>query len=115
MNNQLIKTDGILYKIQSFFRRLLKRNKKKKNENSNEIKNNFNETISYKKEIEEFQSKEKMAQKLLVGELKPENLNDKEVDEMIEYFKQDIEKQKKELERIKCHILKMKQEIQGNK
>lgn len=55
--------------------------------------NKFQESISVKKEIDEQNKKEKLALNLINADVDVNDLTDEEVDEMIEWFKQDIEKQ----------------------
>ena len=70
--------------------------------------NKFQESISVKKEIDEQNKKEKLALNLINADVDVNDLTDEEVDEMIEWFKQDIEKQNNELKRIKDHILQIR-------
>ena len=48
---------------------------------------------------------------MLCGEIGPSELNEKEVNEMTEYFKKDIQNIDNELLRIKQHILYMQKEL----
>lgn len=73
--------------------------------------NKFQESISVKKEIDEQNKKEKLALNLINADVDVNDLTDEEVDEMIEWFKQDIEKQNNELKRIKDHILQIRKEV----
>ena len=73
--------------------------------------NKFQESISVKKEIDEQNKKEKLALNLINADVDINDLTDEEVDEMIEWFKQDIEKQNNELKRIKNHILQIRKEV----
>ena len=110
MNNKLITTNGIWYKIKNFFRNIF-------------LKNNFvqNEELKIEKELiannnlkEEFEGKRRkkeLAEKLLYGEIGPSELDDSEVDEMTDYFKKDIENIDNELLRIKQHIVAMQKEL----
>lgn len=52
--------------------------------------NKFQESISVKKEIDEQNKKEKLALNLINVDVDVNDLTDEEVDEMIEWFKQDI-------------------------
>ena len=52
-----------------------------------------------------------MSEKLLLGELGTSELDEKEVDEMTEYFTKDIQNIDNELIIIKKHILAMQQEL----
>ena len=76
--------------------------------------NKFQESISVKKEIDEQNKKEKLALNLINADVDVNDLTDEEVDEMIEWFKQDIEKQNNELKRIKDHILQIRKEVLNN-
>lgn len=80
----------------------------KRDEKSKNVVNVFREEISYKKEIEELYKKENIAKMLLKEEITSEDLTDEEVEDMIEYFIKDTEKKKKELERIRMRILKIR-------
>jgi Mg2+ and Co2+ transporter CorA len=110
---ELIVTDTIWYRIYKFFRKIFP---KKNNMNSeNEIQsiqhdknNNFIEKISYKEEINIFNRKKELAEKLMNGEITINNLSDAEVDEMTEYFTTYINEMNQKLEKIKKHILDMK-------
>ena len=73
--------------------------------------NKFQESISVKKEIDEQNKKEKLALNLINADVDVNDLTDEEVDEMIEWFKQDIEKQNNELKRIKNHVLQIRKEV----
>lgn len=57
--------------------------------------------------------KQDMAKKLLYGEIGVSDLNENEVDEMTEYFKNDIKNIDNELIRIKKHILSMQQSLKN--
>lgn len=70
---------------------------------------NFRKQISCQNEIEF----EKIAKKLLDGEINVYDLEDNLVEKMEKYFINDIQKQEKELEKIKKHILEMKEKLQN--
>jgi len=123
MENKIVKTDTIWYKIKSFFRRLFsKKEKKLKQEIVEELKQEkqedkkilFKQEITFREEIEEVNQKDKLAQELLDGKINCEELSDEEVDEMTEYFRKDIEKQEQELERIKKHILEIRKQLKNS-
>lgn len=134
MNNSLIKTNSIWYKVKRFFSKIFgeKNNNisednitsknvitkkvedvNEKIETQNEVEKSFKEGISYKEEIQEKNRKEKIANELLNGRIDVYDLSDEEVDEMTKYFTEDIEKQNKELKRIKNHIIQMKKQLEG--
>ncbi len=116
MNNELIPTNGLWYKIKKFFRSLFFKEKtytineintiEKEQKNSNSIYDS-----NLKEKIKEENKKKVLAEKLLYGELGTSELNETEVDEMIEYFTKDIQNIDNELLRIKQHILVMRQEL----
>lgn len=70
---------------------------------------NFRKQISCQNEIEF----EKIAKKLLDGEINIYDLEDNLVEKMEKYFIDDIQKQENELEKIKKHILEMKEKLQN--
>lgn len=115
-NNKLIKTDTIWYKIKKFlyniFNKKENNNKKEEKNVQKHINNKFQESISVKKEIDKQNRKEKLALNLINSDVDINDLTDEEVDEMIEWFKQDIEKQDNELKRIKAHILQIRKELE---
>jgi len=122
MNNKLIRTDTIWYKIKSFFSNIFRKKELKqenietKQENLQEVSNktSFKEEVSYREEIKELERKESVAQELLTGEVDCEDLTEQELDEMTEYFIEDIKKQEAELQRIKIHIMEMKRKLQNS-
>ena len=115
-NNKLIKTDTIWYKIKKFlynvFNKKENNNKKEEKNVQNHKDNKFQESISVKQEIEEENKKERLAINLINADVDINDLTDEEVDKMIEWFKEDIEKQNNELKRIKAHILQIKKELE---
>lgn len=117
MENKLITTDGLWYKIKNFFKKFLfyKKNKLKiSNENSNNNLPNSNFKKSIRDKFSEENMKQDMAKKLLYGEIGVSDLNENEVDEMTKYFKNDIKNIDNELIRIKKHILSMQQSLKIN-
>ncbi len=115
-NNKLIKTDTIWYKIKKFlyniFNKKENNNKKEEKNVQKHIDNKFQESISVKKEIDEENKKEKLALNLINADTDINDLTDEEVNEMIEWFKEDIEKQDNELKRIKAHIIQIRKELE---
>lgn len=116
MNNELIPTNGLWYKIKKFFRSLFFKEKLYTINEINTIeKEQKNSTSTYvdnfKEEFEKENKKKVLAEKLLYGEIGTSELYEEEVDEMIEYFTKDIQNIDNELLRIKQHILVMRQEV----
>lgn len=122
MENKLATTNTIGDKIRRFFNKLFRKNyyieqtsDKSEIKDADIIKKSLlQDTISYKAELEEKQRKEEMAQELLNGSIECEELTEEELEEMTEYFSEDIKKQEQELKRIKMHIMEMRKELQNN-
>lgn len=116
MNNELIPTSGLWYRIKHFFKRIFSKEKEFDIKSNNSVKNNYsNNTIDYKKNLKEkFENENKkqaLAEKLLYGELNTSELEENEVYEMTDYFTKDIQNIDNELLRIKQHILVMQKEL----
>lgn len=67
---------------------------------------------NFKKKFEKERENQELAEKLLCGEIGTYELNDIKVDEMTEYFTNDIKNIDTELLKIKQHIIYMKQMIE---
>ena len=115
-NNKLIKTDILWHKIKKFLYNIFNKketnNKKEEKNVQKHIDNKFQESISVKKDIDEQNKKEKLALNLINANVDIDDLTDEEVNEMIEWFKEDIEKQDNELKRIKAHIIQIRKELE---
>lgn len=118
MENKLINTNGLWYKIKRFFKNIFIKNRSNVeytssallNSNSQE-KNNF-QNNNFKEKIQIEKENQELAEKLLYGEIGASELNDIEVDEMTKHFTNDIKNIDAELFKIKQHILYMKQVIE---
>ena len=112
METELIRTDKLSYKIRRFFMNLfMKRNSERVEETFEEIMNNteleLNKVTYYKTEIQEVGIKQELARKLIKNELAINDLTEEEIDEMIEYFKNDIESKNVELESVKKELAEL--------
>ena len=109
MENKLIKTNTIWFKIKSFFRRIFKR------KHSNEVTNLPDKTqdkiLTLREKMKEELRKKELAEKLLNNEIDIDDLTDEEVEEMTEYFAKDIEQIDTEMNRIKNHIVEMQRQL----
>ena len=76
-----------------------------------ENNNDFFSKLSYKKELEEKDRLDALAKKIKSGEVNIENLDEEVLVEMIDYFNEDIENKKQELEKIKNQIIKIRKEL----
>lgn len=110
MNNKLIKTNSLWYKIKTFFKNIFLK-KKTIIEKQVQVSNNGRFEQNLKAKFNKENEKKDLAEKLLYGEVGINELNETEVDEMTEYFTRDIEDIDSELLRIKKHILAMQQEL----
>ena len=106
-------------KIKSFFKRIFGYKEETlylnsaKEEILEENNINFIDELSVREEFQKQNEKDSMAQQLLDYELSPTELNEKEVDEMIEWFKADIEKTNNELEKVRKQILSLKLQLEN--
>ena len=106
-------------KIKSFFKRIFGYKEETlylnsaKEEILEENNINFIDELSVREEFQKQNEKDSMAQQLLDYELLPTELNEKEVDEMIEWFKLDIEKTNNELEKVRKQILSLKLQLES--
>ena len=114
MENGLVRTDKLSYKIRRFFLNLfIKKNSEKAEEieTFEEVMNNteleLDKVTSYKTEIQEVGIKQELARKLMKNELEIDNLTEEEIEEMIEYFKNDIESKNVELESVKKELAEL--------
>jgi len=114
MENKLIKTDSIWYKIKNFFKGIFMKKKIINTYQVQEQKTDILDNILQKEKIEENNRKKNLAQKLLDGELGSSDLTDVETEEMIDYFKEDIKNIDQELQRVKLHIIEIRKELMEN-
>ena len=116
MNNELIPTNGLWYRIKHFFRSIFSKEKEIEIKANNSFQSNYskitiinNDSLKEKYEIEN--KKQALAEKLVYGEINTSELTENEVDEMTDYFTKDIQNIDSELLRIKQHILAMQKEL----
>lgn len=113
MNNKLVPTNGLWHKIKRFIKKLFYKEKIIKAKESFQDNNTIEHNENFKEKFEIENKKHALAEKLIHGEINPSELNENEVKEMTDYFKDDIQKMDTELLRIKQHILAMKKELQN--
>lgn len=114
MENKLIPTNGIWYKIKSFFKNLFFKNRKYTTKRiDTKTKQNTNDSMSnnVKQKFQEDNKKQILAEKLLYGEIGIRELTGNEVNDMTEYFRRDIQNIDNELLIIKSHIKNMQQQL----
>ena len=114
MENQLVRTDKLLYKVKRFFRLLFIKNNSQISEEfaqeNVDINEELNKVISCKTAAQEVSIRVKLAEKLTRNELPIKDLSDEEIEQMIQYFKDNIKIKTEELETIKKEIVKLKKE-----
>ena len=108
MNNKLIKTNSLWYKIKTFFKNIfLKKTnmteKKEKALQTEQVSSNIRFDHNLREKIEQENNRKVLAEK--------SELNETEVNEMKEYFTNDIQSIDNELSKIKQHIIAMQQEL----
>ena len=95
MNNKLALTNGIWYKIKRFIKNIFMKksfeSSKEQILESQQTSNNSAYTNDLRTKFEKENENKALAEKLLYGEIGTIDLNEKEVDEMTEYFKKDIQ------------------------
>ncbi len=115
MENKLIPTNGLWNKIKLFFKSIFQKDipyiKKEKQVNKTDLVNKKSFFTDSLKEQFESNNKNALADKLLYGEVGISELNEKEVDEMKDFFDKDIYNIDSELTRIKEHILVIQQKL----
>lgn len=76
-----------------------------------EVMNNteleLDKVTSYKTKIQEVEIKQELARKLMKNELAINDLTEEEIEEMIEYFKNDIESKNVELDSAKKELAEL--------
>lgn len=113
MENQLVRTDNFLFKVKRFFRLLfIKNNSQNLNVNSieavQETSIELNKIISCKTEAQESNIKEQLANKLMKNELAIKELSNEEIEQMVQFFQEDIKLKSQQLLDIKKEIIKLK-------
>ena len=103
--------NNILRKLKAFFYKLFNKKQELLIEDKKKQENNFLSSLSYRKELDKVYKEEKLAEELKEGKLDVYELDDNQTEEMIEYFDKDIDNKKKELERIKNHIIEIRKEL----
>lgn len=109
MNNNDEEKNTLFDKIKSFFNSLFKRNK-----SANEL---ITDKSTLTHEEESFQSLKRatyineLAEKLLYGEIGPTDVEEEYLDELMDYFKNDIQETKNKIEQCKIRIQKMQAEM----
>ena len=111
MENQLVRTDKFLYKVKRFFRLLFIKKDSQlyqlSQENQDAVEA-LDKIISCKTEVQEAIIKNQLAMKLIKNELAIKDLADEEIENMIDFFKQEIKNKNDELEVIKKEIISLK-------
>ena len=107
VDKQLIKTDTVWYRIRSFFRKFFVKEKP--------VSYKIHGVKQEKSLFEEENKKRNLAEQLLNEKIEITDLTDDEVEDMTEYFKNDIEEVDRELEKVKANILRMQKILENKK
>jgi len=104
-NNEKI---SFIDKVRNFFSSLFKRNKP-----INELlpEKNSNNQEEYKQQLQHEVYINELAEKLLYGEIGPTDVEEEYLDELMNYFKNDIQTTKNKIEQCKQRIQKMQAEM----
>ncbi|MBQ3409239.1 MAG: hypothetical protein IJH12_08570 [Clostridia bacterium] len=104
-NNEKI---SFIDKVRNYFSSLFKRNKP-----INELlpEKNSNDQKEYKQRLQHEVYINELAEKLLYGEIGPTDVEDEYLDEIMNYFKNDIQTTKNKIEQCKQRIQKMQAEM----
>ena len=118
MENQLITTDTFGYKVKRIFRSIfsIKRKSPEVMQTEEIVENNTEEStidldrvISCKTEAQVTDIKNQLAVKIIKNEITMEELAGEEVNEMIEYFEQEINNKNEEIKVLKSKIKELKE------
>lgn len=114
MENQLVRTDKLLFKVKRFFRLIFIKNNSQFYQNNvqdiSESEIDLNKVISCKTTTQENNIKIGLAEKLIKNEFPIKDLTDEEIDEMIQFFKENIKNKSEELDELKKEIIELKKE-----
>lgn len=113
--DEMISTNGIMYKIKSFFKNLFKKKEVIVEEKKEEkIENSFNESIVIKKD-EERERLLELQKRFREGKLNPEDVTEEDIDKLTELYNEQIEALNKQIEEDTAAIEKCNREIEEYK
>lgn len=116
---EMIATNGIMYKIKSFFKNLFKKKEQevqvdKVEEKGEEVKSAFEESIVVKKDEERERILE-LQKRFREGKLNPEDVTEEDIDKLTELYNEQIEELNKQIEEDTAIIEKCNKEIEEYK
>lgn len=116
---EMISTNGIIYKIKSFFKNLFKKKEQLAEETSAEVssmdeKSAFEESIVVKKDEEKERILE-LQRRFREGKLNPEDVTEEDIDKLTELYNEQIEDLNKKIEEDTAIIEKCNREIEEYK
>lgn len=116
---EMISTNGIMYKIKSFFKNLFKKKEQevqvdKVEEKGEEVKSAFEESIVVKKDEERERILE-LQKRFREGKLNPEDVTEEDIDKLTELYNEQIEELNKQIEEDTAIIEKCNKEIEEYK
>lgn len=113
--DEMISTNGVMYKIKSFFKNLFKKKEvveEKQEEEKQET--SFDETIAIKKD-EERERLLELQKRFREGKLNPEDVTEEDIDKLTELYNEQIEALNKQIEEDTAAIEKCNREIEEYK
>ena len=113
---EMISTNGIMYKIKSFFKNLFKKKEKaiEAEETISEEKKAFEESIIVKKDEERERILE-LQKRFREGKLNPEDSTEEDIDKLTELYNEQISELNKQIEEDTAVIEKCNREIEEYK
>lgn len=115
--DEMISTNGIIYKIKSFFKNLFKKKDVQevaKKSNSVDEKSAFEESIVVKKDEEKERILE-LQKRFKEGKLNPEDVTEEDIDKLTELYNEQIAELNKQIEEDTAIIEKCNREIEEYK
>lgn len=115
-DEEMISTNGIMYKIKSFFKNLFKKNKEEivQQEKEEETKNTFEESIIVRTDEEKARLLE-LQKRFREGKLNPEDVTEEDIDKLAALYNEQIAELNKQIEEDTAVIEKCNKEIEEYK
>lgn len=116
-DDEMISTNGIIYKIKNFFKSLFKKKEVENVEVQNEVteeKNTFEESIAIKRDEEKERILE-LQKRFKEGKLNPEDVTEEDIDKLTELYNEQIAELNKQIEQDTAIIEKCNREIEEYK
>lgn len=114
-DDEMISTNGVMYKIKSFFKNLFKKKEEAVEEKKDtKQENSFEEAIVIKKD-EERERLLELQKRFREGNLNPEDVTEEDIDKLTELYNEQIAQLNKQIEEDTAAIEKCNREIEEYK